>query len=35
MYYLCEEKREDMHRVLILSFALLTISKLRISYMYI
>ena len=34
MYYLCEEEREDMHRVLILSFALLTINKLRAAYMY-
>ena len=34
MYYLWEEKREDMHRVRILSFALLIISKLRVSYMY-
>ncbi len=35
MYYLWEEKREDVHRVRIPSFALLTISKLRAAYMYI
>lgn len=34
-HYLCEEKREDMHSVLILSFALLTINNLRSTKMYI
>ncbi len=35
MYYLCVEKREDMHIVRILSFALLSISKLYTPEMYI
>ena len=34
MYYLCVVKREDMHTVRVLSFAVLTISKLRSFYMY-
>ncbi len=34
MYYLWVVKREDMHRVLTLSFALLTIKELCSSYMY-
>ncbi len=34
MYYLCVEKREDMHTVRILSFAVLIISKLCGSKMY-
>ncbi len=34
MYYLCVVKREDMHTVRILSFAILSISDLRGSYMY-
>ncbi len=35
MYYLCVVKREDMHPVRTLSFALLIINKLRATYMYI
>ncbi len=35
MYYLCEEKRGDMHRVRIPFLVLLTISDLRSFYMYI
>ncbi len=35
MYYLCVEKREGMHRVRTLSFAILNINKLHTSYMYI
>ena len=34
MYYLCVYKREDMHRVRILSFVLLIVSELRGPYMY-
>ncbi len=34
MYYLCVEKREDMHRVRSLSFCVLIISKLHNPYMY-
>ncbi len=34
MYYLCIAKREDMHTVRTLSFAVLTISELRSLYMY-
>ena len=34
MYYLCVEKRENMHRVRILSFVLLIINDLHTSNMY-
>ena len=34
MYYLCVVKREDMHPVRVLSFVVLTISKLCAAEMY-